>query len=99
MCHTGVPLGGPCKHCSVTALITERGRDTGGGTETLGGGGCDNKGDGGMKTKGQERTWKGEEGGRKAKWKEHDLEKADERAEEEIDSQTRSGGKKNKQTL
>lgn len=23
MCHTGRPLGRPCKHCSVTALITE----------------------------------------------------------------------------
>lgn len=80
MCHTGRPLGGPCKHCSVTALITEGGRDAGGGMETPGGGGCDDKGDGGMKTKGQERTWKGKEGGREAKWKEHDLEMADERA-------------------
>lgn len=34
-----------------------------------------------MKTRGQKRTWKGEEGGRVAKWKEHGLEMADERAE------------------
>lgn len=47
--------------------------------ETLGGGGCDNKGEGGIKTRGQKRTWKGEEGGREAKWREHDLEMADER--------------------
>lgn len=52
MCHTGRPLGRPCKHCSVTALITEGGRDTGGGMETVGGGGgCDNEGDGGVENK------------------------------------------------
>lgn len=33
-----------------------------------------------MKTRGQKRTWKGEEGGRVSKWREHDLEMADERA-------------------
>lgn len=29
MCHTGRPLGRPCKHCSVTALITEAKREGG----------------------------------------------------------------------
>lgn len=48
MCDTGRPLGGPCKHCSVTALITDRGMETAGG--------------GGMETKGKERIWKGEDG-------------------------------------
>lgn len=56
MCHTGRPLGGPCKHCSVAALITV-------GTGELGGGGCKNRGDIGMKKTDMEiehRRWSGE---------------------------------------
>lgn len=82
MCHTGRPLGRPCKHCSVTALITEGGRDTGGGMETVGGGGgCDNEGDGGAENKrtGEDMESRRREGGREAKWEEHDLKTADER--------------------
>ncbi len=60
----------------------EGGMDGGGGMETLGGEGCDNKGDGVMETKdrkghGKKKT----DGGRETKWKEHELEMADESAE------------------
>lgn len=59
MCHTGRPLGGPCKHCSVAALITVGTRELGG----VGGGGCKNRGDIGMKKTDMEiehRRWSGE---------------------------------------
>lgn len=49
MCDTDGLLGGPCKHCSVTALITD------GGMETAGGGG-------GMETKGKEKIDRRESG-------------------------------------
>lgn len=66
MCHTGGPLGGPCKHCSVTALITQAEREKERevrreGKLLGGGGGCDNEGEGGMKARGQKRTLEGEE--------------------------------------
>lgn len=75
MCHTGRPLGRPCKHCSVTALITKGKKERGiqeEGWKQGEGGGCDNKGEGGMKTRGQRRTQKKEKGEGNAKWREHD---------------------------
>lgn len=60
MCHTGRPLRGPGKHCSVAALITVGMRELGGGG---GGGGWKNRGDIGMEKIDMEiepRRWTGE---------------------------------------
>lgn len=67
MCHTGGPLGRPCKHCSVTAPITEtqkgggteggRGRN-GEGLDGVGAGRKEEKEGEGEEMRGQRRTWR-----------------------------------------